>query len=118
MARILLVDDEESVLQSVGLLLRSEEHDVVSMRDSGEAAEAIKAECFDLLITDIRMVPIDGMELLRIAHARWPDMPMIVISAYTSERTAQLTYELGCKAYINKPFRIEELLEAVRQALA
>jgi DNA-binding NtrC family response regulator len=117
MAKILVVDDESSVLQSMGVLLGSEGHEVVPVRDSGKAAELLRTEDYDLLMTDIRMSPVDGMELIKIAHEKNPAMPSIVISAYGSESTEKMALGLGCAAYLQKPFKIQEVLAAVRQAL-
>jgi DNA-binding NtrC family response regulator len=119
MARILLVDDEESVLRTVGMLFRSEGHEVIPVRESEKAAEMLKAspESFDLLLTDIRMAPIDGMEIIRLARKVRPDMSIVVISAYCSEKTVKQAMALGCTTYVKKPFKTEEVLNAVRYAL-
>ena len=119
MARILLVDDEESVLRTVGMLFRSEGHEVIPVRESEKAAEMLKSspEAFDLLLTDIRMAPIDGMEIIRLARKVRPDMSIVVISAYCSEKTIQQAMALGCTTYVKKPFKTDEVLNAVRHAL-
>jgi DNA-binding NtrC family response regulator len=115
MAKILIVDDEVSVLQSMRVLLMSEGHEVITMRDSGKAFEMIKNEKYDLLITDIRMSPVDGMQLIKLAHSKSPPMPTIVVSAYGSENTEHQSFDLGCMAYIQKPFKIQQILDAVRK---
>ena len=69
MAKILLVDDEDSVLKTIGMLFRSEGHEVTPIREGAKAAELVKSpEKFDLLITDIRMAPVDGMQLIKLAR--------------------------------------------------
>lgn len=118
MAKVLLADDEPGVLQSVDLLLRSEGHEVTALRDSSDAARLLQEEKFDLFITDIRMTPVDGMQLLQLAHDTHPEMPTIVISAYGADATQQESYNLGCRAYIKKPFVIDEVLAAVAQVLS
>lgn len=117
MARILLVDDEGSVLRSLDVLLRTEGHEVVSVNDGIEALKRLEDKAFDLLITDLRMAPIDGIEVLKRAREKSPSMPLIVISAYTSDQVVQRCMALGCRAYIKKPFRIQEVIDAVRQAV-
>ena len=118
MARILLVDDEESVLRTVGMLFRSEGHEVVPIREGQKAIDMIKSEeRFDLLLADIRMEPVDGMQVIKMAHELRPAMPIVVISAYCSEKTVRQAISLGCSAYVKKPFRTEEVLEAARKAL-
>lgn len=118
MARILLVDDEESVLRTVGMLFRSEGHEVVPIREGQKAIDMIKSdEQFDLLLADIRMEPVDGMQVIKMAHELRPAMPIVVISAYCSEKTVRQAISLGCSAYVKKPFKTEEVLEAARKAL-
>ena len=115
--RILIVDDEETVLQSLDILLTSEGHDIIKAINSEKAVDLIKDGGFDLLITDIRMTPVDGMDLMKLARKVQPDMPSIVISAFSSDKTIQQSYDLGCIAYLRKPFRIQEVLVAVNKAL-
>jgi DNA-binding NtrC family response regulator len=117
MSKILLIDDDEQVLKSLGMLLESEGHEVTSIRDPEKAEEAVRQEDCDLLITDVRMSPVDGIQLLRVAREAKPDVPTIVISAYTSEQTLKESMQFGCSAYIKKPFQIEEVLDAVKTAL-
>ena len=104
MSRILLVDDEQAILQSLSLLLKSEGHETTTITQGEMAKEALETDSFDLMITDIRMSPIDGMELLKIAQEYNPGMPSIVVSAYSSDEASDKAFELGCKAYIKKPF--------------
>jgi DNA-binding response OmpR family regulator len=117
MAKILAIDDDLAVLNSIGLLLKTEGHDVFLERDSEKAVKIIKSETYDLIITDIRMEPVDGMELVKLAQRYQPKTPIIIVSAITSEETTKLGYSLGCKAYIKKPFKIKEVLDAVYEAL-
>jgi len=118
MARILLVDDEESVLRTIGMLFRSEGHEVVPIREGQKVIDMIRSnEKFDILLADIRMEPVDGMQVIKIAHELRPEMPIVVISAYCSEKTVRQAISLGCSAYVKKPFKTEEVLEAVRKAL-
>lgn len=63
------------------------------------------------------MAPIDGMELIRILHKDKPALPIIVISAYTSDKIKEDGYASGCSAYLSKPFRVQDVLDAVDTAL-
>jgi two-component system, NtrC family, response regulator PilR len=117
MARILVIDDDVAVLNSIGLLLKTEGHDAVLERESQRAVRLIKSQHYDLIITDIRMEPVDGIELLKLAHTAQAATPIIIVSAITSEETTKLGYSLGCRAYIKKPFKIKEVVDAVREAL-
>ena len=95
MSKLLLIDDEVTILRSISVVLQAEGHDVVAISDSGKAVEAIKAGGYDLIITDIRMSPVDGMQILMLAHQQKPPVPTIVISAYSSEKTIQESFEIG-----------------------
>ena len=101
------------------MLFRSEGHEVIPVRESEKAAEMLQSspESFDVLLTDIRMAPIDGMEIIRLARKVRPDMSIVVISAYCSEKTVKQAMALGCTTYVKKPFKTEEVLNAVRYAL-
>ncbi|MFH0952732.1 MAG: response regulator [Verrucomicrobiota bacterium] len=119
MARILLVDDEESVLRTVGMLFRAEGHEVVPVREGQKALDLIRSsEPFDVLLADIRMEPVDGMQVIKLTHELRPRLPIVVISAYCSEKTVRQAMALGCTTYVKKPFKTEEVLEAVRKVLS
>lgn len=118
MARILLVDDEDCILRTTAILLESEGHTTVCVLSGNEALNQLEAADFDLMLTDIRMTPIDGMELIRLAKAKKPKLPVIVISAYCNEKTANEAKQLGASRYIKKPFKVDEVVAAVKQALA
>lgn len=117
MARILLVDDEESILTVLGTLLRAEEYDVVSTKDGEKARGLITSEDFDLMLSDIRMSPVSGMELLKLARDERPDMSVIMLTAYGSVDTAIEAMKLGAFDYIPKPFKVDELLITIQRAL-
>jgi len=118
MAKILLIDDEVAVLQSMSVVMRSEGHEIITVSDSSKALDMVKAGDYDLIITDIRMAPVDGMQILKLAHDTQPTKPVIVVSAYGSEATVQQCLDLGCSAYIRKPFKVQAVQDAVEKALA
>ena len=118
MARILLVDDEPDLLQTVGVLLRSEGHSVTAVRDGLEAIKRLQSvEQFDLLLTDLRMAPVDGLELIETANKERPNMDIIVVSAYLDDEMVGQVMALGATAYIDKPFSLEDILGPVREVL-
>ncbi len=118
MAKIILVDDEQLILRSIGLFLKTEGHDVSLFSDGQEALDALESASYDLLITDIRMSPVNGLQLLRAAKRRSPTMPCIVISALSSSNNIDECRKLGCSAFLSKPFNIDKLVVAVKEALA
>ena len=118
MARILLVDDEPSILSVLCTVLRSEDYDVVSAADGQQAIELLKNETFDLLISDIRMAPVNGMDILKVVHQEHPDIAVIMLTAYGSVETAIEALKLGAFDYVTKPFKVDELLITVQRALS
>ncbi len=118
MANILLVDDEPSILSVLSVLLKAEGYDVVLANGGEKAVELIKSTAFDLMISDIRMRPIDGMELLKLAKEQQPSMSVLMITGYGSVETAVEALKLGAFDYVTKPFKVDELLITVQRALA
>ena len=117
MARILLVDDEASILSVLSTLLKAEGHEVVPVLGAEKAQEVIKSQKFDLMISDIRMSPVDGMQLLRMIRKEKPDTAAIMITAYGSVETAVEAMKEGAFDYVTKPFKVDELLITVTRAL-
>jgi two-component system, NtrC family, response regulator PilR len=117
MARILLVDDEASILTVLCTLLKGEGYEVVPVQGGDKARSVLTSGEFDLLISDIRMTPVDGMQLLRLAHEECPRLPVVMLTAYGSVETAIEALKLGAFDYVTKPFRVDELLITVKRAL-
>lgn len=117
MARILLVDDEPSILNVLSTLMKSEGHESIAIRGGEKAQEILLAEAFDLMISDIRMSPVDGLQLLKVAHRERPQMAVIMLTAYGSVETAVQAMKEGAFDYVTKPFKVDELLLTVQRAL-
>ena len=117
MARILLVDDEESIVTTLSTLLRAQGYSTASALGGEAAKDLIMSQQFDLMISDIRMSPVDGMELLKLAHDHCPTMPVIMLTAYGQVETAIEALQLGAFDYVKKPFKAEELIDTVKRAL-
>lgn len=118
MARILLVDDEPSILSVLCTVLQAESYDVVPASDGEKAIEMINSEEFDLVISDIRMTPVNGIEILKTIHKVCPQTATIMLTAYGSVETAIQALKLGAFDYVTKPFKVDELLITVQRALA
>ena len=117
MARILLIDDEPRMLSLLNTLLKTEGYVVTSVQDSSRVPEILRTQNFELMITDIRMTPINGLELLKIAKQVKPSMPVIILTAYGSVETAIDAMKLGTFDYVTKPFKMDELLITIQRAL-
>lgn len=115
--RILVVDDEASILAVMQAALVSDGHKVEAVRQSDRAAELIKNKEFDLMITDMRMHPLNGLELLKLARQEKPKMNVIMVTAYYTEQKAKEALKNGAFDYIAKPFDIQHLLNRVREGI-
>ena len=116
-ARILVAEDEEGIRQGIARALERDGHEVEVVTDGMAALRKLEAEYFDLLITDVRMPKLDGMELLRKAKAIDPDLIVILITAYGSIQDAVEAMRSGAYDYITKPIRLGELRAVVEKAL-
>jgi DNA-binding NtrC family response regulator len=117
MAKILLIDDEPSILAVLGTLLKAEGHEVTPALGGDKALDIIRKSQFDLMLCDIRMTPIDGMEILKQAKQMQPTMAAIVLTAYGSVETAIAAMKFGAFDYVTKPFKVDELMITVQRAL-
>jgi two-component system response regulator PilR (NtrC family) len=117
MPRILLIDDEPRMLSLLNTILKGEGYTLTPVQDSSKVPELLNTEIFDLMITDIRMTPIDGLELLKKARQVRPSMPVIILTAYGSVETAIEAMKLGTFDYVTKPFKMDELLITIQRAL-
>ena len=118
MARILLIDDEPSILSVLSTLLRAEGYDVEPVNDGEKAKELLaSSDDFDLLLSDIRMAPVNGMELLKIAREKKQPLTTIMLTAYGSVETAIDALKLGAFDFVTKPFKVDELLITIQRAL-
>lgn len=117
MALVLLVDDDEMLLDVLKILLMSEKYEVLTALDGNKAIGIVKAVDLDLVISDIRMTPMNGIELLRQIHAAKPSLPVVMLTAYASAKTAKECKELGAVGYLSKPFTNDEVLGVVQHAI-
>ncbi len=117
-ARILVVDDELSIVEVLKALLRREGYMVKTAADGTEALNQLRQEKFDLMISDIRMRPMDGIALLQQARQVQGHMAVIMMTAYATVETAVEAMKNGAFDYICKPFKIDELLLTVQRALS
>ena len=116
-ARILVVDDEESIRDLLRLVLTGEGYSVVTANDGEEAIEYLEAQRFDLVITDLVMPGVNGVEVLRAARRIDPNYPVIVITGYPSVETVTELVRLGAGDYLTKPFNIDVVIVTVAKLL-
>ncbi len=118
MGRILLVDDEEKIVVLLKAALSHRGHEVTGVTSGEAALAAVSAEAFDLVLTDLRMEPVDGMTVIREVKASSPDTAVVVLTAYGEVKTAVEALRLGAAHYLTKPFNFDEVALVVEKTLA
>jgi DNA-binding NtrC family response regulator len=115
--RILFIDDDPAGREVALFNLRKAGHEVIPAEDGEQGLSAFAASPFDLVITDLKMPGIPGMEVLRKIRAGSPDVPVLVITAFGNVETAVAAMKEGAYDFIGKPFHRDQLLLAVEKAL-
>jgi DNA-binding NtrC family response regulator len=116
-ARLLIVDDEESLLDFLSLLFLQEGYVLETARSVEDARRELARQSFDVVLCDVMMPDGSGLDLLREIKAVEPSPPVIMMTAYTSTKTAIEAMKLGAADYVSKPFDVEELKIVVQKAL-
>jgi two-component system response regulator HydG len=117
LARILVVDDQKNMRKTLSIMLRGAGYDVEVASDGTNAMAMIDEESFDVIVTDLKLGPVDGLEVLRHSREKAPLAEVIVMTAYGTVESAVLAMKLGAHDYIQKPFGEDELLLRVRRAI-
>jgi two-component system, NtrC family, nitrogen regulation response regulator NtrX len=115
--QILVVDDEESIRQSLNGILKDEGYDVLCLKDGVQALKQIESDSPDLVLLDIWMPGIDGMETLEKMKSQNPNLPVIMISGHANIELAMKAAKLGAYDFIEKPLSLEKVLLTVNNAL-
>jgi DNA-binding NtrC family response regulator len=115
--RILVVDDDLEMCGLLSDVLRGEGFSVLTTGDSLEAARILKKEEFDLVVTDLKMKGLKGLDLLQEAKKEAPMTPVIIITAFGTIESAIKAIKMGAYDYITKPFQMEELVLTAKKAL-
>lgn len=115
--RILIVEDEELARDNLRYILSKEQYEIEAVGSSSEALESLQRNEYDLVLTDLRMEKVDGMEVLARTKAHRPATEVIMITGYATVDSAIEAMKLGAFHYIAKPYKIEEVRALVRQAL-
>ena len=116
-AKILVVDDEVSACRSIKKILARKGFIVDVALNADEGLKKIESELFELVLLDIMMPRVNGIELLRIMKERWPSLKVVMVTGYPSIETAVDATKLGALGYISKPFTPDEIREKVDHAL-
>ncbi len=115
--KILIVDDEEGIRESLKLIL-GDHYNLILTEDSEQALECVdNAKDIGLVLMDIKMPKMNGLEVLSEIKKKCPDLKVIIVTGYKSVETATEAVRLGASGYIVKPFKSEEVLATVKSAL-
>ena len=114
--RILVADDEEGVRESLNLVL-SDDYDLAFAVNGEEALARVGSEHFDVVLLDIKMPKLDGLEVLKRLKGTGVKAPVLMLTAYQSVELAKEAVKLGALDYLPKPFERDQILAAVRGAL-
>ena len=115
--RILVVDDESSIRDLLAKTLALADYDVDTAPDGRSALERLRLYPYDLLIADLKMPGIDGLSVIREAKRLKADLPVIIITGYSTETAAIEAVNLGVSGYLTKPFRVPQVLTAAAKAI-
>jgi len=114
--RILVIDDDDGLRDSLQLLLAAEGYETVGAEDAGAAMREVERGAFDVILCDVRMPGVDGMELLPQLVQRLPSTAVVMMSAYGTEELALQAIRAGAYDYLAKPFQPAEALFTLRKA--
>lgn len=114
--RILIVDDEEIVRRCHLRVLSSDRCETLAVHGGLQALEAMQAAPFDIVLLDLRMPSMDGLEVLRQIRSRWPECEVIVITGYPTLDSAKQAMRLGAHDYLAKPLEPAEVIQAANSA--
>ena len=112
-----MVDDEPVSRRSCEKVLIRHGYDVITVNSGQQALDRLAEEGFDLIITDLKMAGLGGMQLIERIQGICPETPIVVISGYITRNVISEVLELGVKTFVPKPFTTDELLSAVGKAL-
>ena len=115
--RVLVVDDEASIRDLLAKTLALAEYDVDVAPDGRSALERMRMYPYDLLIADLKMPGMDGLTVIREAKRYKADLPVIIITGFSTESSAIEAVNLGVAGYLTKPFRVPQVLAAAAKAL-
>jgi DNA-binding NtrC family response regulator len=116
-ATILIIDDEKIALRNLEHVMKKEGYMVVSTQSGQNALKLLEEQSFDVVLTDLRMEKVDGMQILKRCHELYPDTEVIMITGFATLETAVETMKHGAFYYISKPFKLDEVRKVVKEAV-
>jgi DNA-binding NtrC family response regulator len=114
--RLMFVDDEEELVSALVERLELRGIDAIGVTSGDEALEHLREESFDVVIIDVKMPGIGGLEVLRTVSRRYPDVKVILMTGHGSAKDSEIGRRLGAVAYLQKPVDLEDLLATIQLA--
>lgn len=115
--KVLVIDDEDIVLKSCYRVLTPEGYDVKTAKSGVDGLKMLEKEPFDIVLVDIKMPDMDGIEVLRRVKGEWPDTQVIMITGYGTVSSIVTARKIGAFDYLQKPFTYDDLSLSVQKAL-
>jgi len=115
--RLLLVDDEEGFVTILSKRMRKRGFAVSEANSGAEAIQILRKRDFDVVVLDLKMEDMDGIEVLRIFKKMVPDLPVIMLTGHGSEEASKEGLELGAADYLTKPCELEELISKIHDVV-
>ena len=112
---ILLVDDDSTFLRVMGDALRDRGHHLRVASNGHDALEMLRQDCPDIVISDLEMPEMGGIELMTKAHELAPNLAVVILSAVGDAASSSLAFQHGAYGYLQKPCRVEALIEGIRR---
>ncbi len=116
-AKLLIIDDEKIALKSLLHIMKKEGYEVVGTHNGSNALKLIDEKEFDVVLTDLRMEKVDGMQILKRCRKLYPDIEVVMITGYATVQSATEAMKKGAYDYITKPFKLDEVRRVVREAI-
>lgn len=117
MKKILVADDEVKIGRLLAQALRDQGYQVTAVNDTQAAWEAIVQNPPDFLITDLKLPPTDGIVLMRQAHVKFPQLPVVMITGFDEADTEALARQAGAKGFFGKPLDLTQVCATVRELI-
>ena len=117
MAEVLIADDEKGYREVLRVIFEDQGHSVSTATNGRSALELLKERPCDVVISDVRMPDMDGIEFLRAAREFYPEIGIVMMTAFGTINTAREAFKLGADDFIQKPFNNEELRLIVQRAI-
>ena len=112
-ARLLVVDDDDDMRALLRRTLESDGYEVAERDGGAQVLETLRSSLFDLIILDKEMPGLNGLDLLPVLHKEFPDLPVVFVTAFGGRQVEASALRLGAASYLEKPFRLGQLLDAI-----